>query len=74
MAIYKQHAHSFHCKLPVTNKMNNVPFFKRNWNLHILYVFSEIYCKANSSDTLILPSNVTVLLKARCSQLPVSPP
>lgn len=64
----------FTVKLPVTNKRNNACFFKRNWNLHILYIFSEIYCKANNSDTLTQPSNLMVLLKARCSQLPVSPP
>ena len=43
MAIYKEYAHSFHWKLPVTSKMNNVLFFKGEWNLHILCIFSEIY-------------------------------
>lgn len=36
LADYKQHAHSFHCEVPVANKVNNVLFFKGNWNFHIL--------------------------------------
>lgn len=43
MAIYKEYAHSFHCKLPVTNKVNNVLLFKGERSLHILCIFSEIY-------------------------------
>lgn len=68
MADYKQYAHSFHCEVLVI-KMNNVLFFKGNWNLHNLCIFPEIDYKANNSDALIQASNGMVRPEARCSQL-----